>query len=144
MKNKKQLWIILTTLWTIIIFAFSLQPGSTSSNLSGSVLTKILAWFAPDILSDAEKLYLWHSILRKCAHFAEYFVLGTFSINMFREMGMKRKAWLAAMFCLLIAGLDETLQLFVPGRSGRILDVLIDSSGAVCAICICFGLKRKR
>ena len=133
---------MLTILWTVIIFTFTLQPGNTSSNLSGSILSKILAWFAPDILNDAGKLYLWHSVFRKCAHFAEYFVLGIFSANMFSEMGIKHKVLFSIGLCMLVAAIDETLQRFVPGRAGRITDVLIDSSGALCAILIYLLLKR--
>ena len=136
MKDRKILYLLLTILWTVIIFTFTLQPGNTSSNLSGSILSKILAWFAPDILNDAGKLYLWHSVFRKCAHFAEYFVLGIFSANMFSEMGIKHKVLFSIGLCMLVAAIDETLQRFVPGRAGRITDVLIDSVGACSSISV--------
>ena len=46
---------------------------------------------------------------------------------------------------MLVASLDETLQLFVNGRAGRVQDVLIDSAGAlvgVLVVFICFKVKK--
>ena len=34
-------------------------------------------------------------------------------------------------FCVTVASLDETIQLFVSGRSAQISDVLLDSVGAL-------------
>ena len=79
---------------------------------------------------------MWHSVFRKCAHFAEYFVLGIFSANMFSEMGIKHKVLFSIGLCMLVAAIDETLQRFVPGRAGRITDVLIDSAGACSSISV--------
>ena len=35
------------------------------------------------------------------------------------------------ILCVLVASLDETIQLFVSGRSGQISDVLLDCTGAL-------------
>ena len=37
-------------------------------------------------------------------------------------------------FCLLVASVDETIQLFVSGRSGQVSDVVLDFVGALCGI----------
>ena len=42
----------------------------------------------------------------------------------------------------MIAAMDETLQLFVDGRSGQFSDVLIDSMGALMGIVLLVGLKK--
>ena len=38
------------------------------------------------------------------------------------------------LFCLAVACVDETIQLFVPGRAGRLTDVGIDTLGAALGI----------
>ena len=46
---------------------------------------------------------------------------------------------------LFTAILDETVQLFVDGRSGEVLDVLIDFSGVLVSVLIMtFFIKRKK
>lgn len=45
---------------------------------------------------------------------------------------------LALGICILYAISDEFHQLFVPGRGGQIRDVLIDSTGAIVGVAICF------
>ncbi|MFR3450545.1 MAG: VanZ family protein [Collinsella sp.] len=39
----------------------------------------------------------------------------------------------ACVLCVLVSSIDETIQLFVPGRCGQVTDVLIDCSGAFIA-----------
>jgi len=134
MQKKKSIWLVLTLIWTVVIILFTLQPGNTSSNLSGSILTRILSWFAPDILNHPTQLNIWHNVLRKSAHFMEYFILGTITIHAVKEMTLKHKRVSAIVYCLFIASLDETIQLFVPGRSGKLTDVMIDFIGALVAI----------
>jgi len=46
------------------------------------------------------------------------------------------------VFCVLYAISDETHQIFVPGRSAQISDVLIDSVGAIVGILMYLVLAR--
>ena len=81
--------------------------------------------------------YAWltNFIVRKAAHFSEYAVLGIISWGFFsarlRERG--RAPFPIAFLVALVPLCDEGIQLFVPGRSGQLTDVLIDLSG------VCFG-----
>jgi len=52
-------------------------------------------------------------------------------------------AGLAFTYCFLYACSDEIHQLFVPGRSGKFTDVLIDSAGALLAVLLCFLVKKE-
>ena len=70
-------------------------------------------------------------MVRKAAHFTEYAGLGFL-------LAMNTGAGLASVFCLLKENLtavfgmpfiDETIQLFVEGRSGQISDVWLDMAG---------------
>ncbi|MBQ2986566.1 MAG: VanZ family protein [Tyzzerella sp.] len=144
MKNKKLIFIIGTMLWTAVIFTFSLQPGEVSGDLSGSILETLLGIFMPGVLESPEKLELFHLILRKCAHFTEFLILGVLSRNAMHYMPVQFKGISAMAFCLSIAAIDETIQLFVGGRAGRVQDVLIDSVGALTGIlAILFLIKQK-
>ena len=138
MKNKRFIFITITLIWTAVIFSFSLQSGEVSGDLSGSVLEALLGFFMPGVLESPEKLELFHLILRKCAHFTEFMILGVLSSIALKHMKVGYKSIIGLGYCVLIASLDETLQLFISGRAGRVQDVLIDSAGALAGIVIVF------
>ena len=136
MKNKKSIFIIATLIWTAVIFLFSLQSGEISGDMSGSLLEEILAIFAPSVLNNPEQLELFHLILRKCAHFTEFMILGVLSRNAMCYIAVHLKGISAMLFCATIAAVDETLQLFVSGRAGRVQDTLIDCAGALVGVLV--------
>lgn len=143
MKNKKLLFTILTFAWVAVIFTFSLQPGDASGDMSGSLVEKILALFMPGVLDNPEQLETLHFIFRKCAHFTEFMILGVLGSITLQYMNVCRKPLLAMAFSVLVASTDETIQLFVSERAGRVQDVLIDSAGALTGILVVFiCLKR--
>ena len=47
---------------------------------------------------------------------------------------LQKKIYLPAVCGFLAACVDETIQLFVPGRGPRVTDVLLDSVGVTCGI----------
>ncbi len=49
---------------------------------------------------------------------------------------------LAILAAALYAASDETHQLFVAGRSGRVTDVMIDSAGAILGVLIFAGVEK--
>ena len=75
-------------------------------------------------------------LLRKCAHFAEFGALGLLLGWLFGMLGKKR----LPAFALGVAAacIDETIQVFVPGRSPGIRDVCIDSCGAAAGMLLLF------
>lgn len=136
MKNKKIIFAIMTLLWVAVILSFSLQPGEVSGDISGSFLRKVLEWFAPGVFEKLEtmpqeQLDICHMVLRKCAHFTEFAVLGVLSGLTLLQTKVSRRVLIAVAFCLVVASMDETLQLFVDGRAGRVVDVMIDGVGAL-------------
>ena len=132
--------MILTLLWVAVIFSFSFQPADASSHMSSSVLQKLFAWLL-DSMSQ-EQLDFWHTVLRKCAHFAEFFILGLLVTTTLLEIKGKLLVLLAIALCVCVASVDETIQLFVDGRSGRVVDVLLDSVGSIVGISIRAFLNR--
>lgn len=138
MKNKKLFFTILTLIWVAVIFSFSLQPGDVSGDMSGSLIRKILAFFVPGVLDNPEQLEMLHTIFRKCAHFTEFMILGVLGRIALQYRKLRYKNGGVFLFCVAIAAVDETIQLFVSGRAGRVQDVLIDSVGALAGIVVVF------
>ena len=125
-------------LWMALIFYFSHQPATESSQLSQGVLTVILGFVqrvSPDLARELELLQLNH-LIRKNAHFVAYLVLAVLSMNALAQNRIrgKRQIGYAFLICLLYAITDEVHQLFIPGRSGEVKDVLLDSFGAISGI----------
>ncbi|MDF2506028.1 MAG: hypothetical protein K0R06_3523 [Clostridium sp.] len=72
-------------------------------------------------------------LIRKNAHAFEYCVLAiVISTILFQFKVKGRGAIIYIMFiCLIYAVLDEFHQIYVPGRTSSVRDVLIDFSGAL-------------
>lgn len=128
----RKLRLILPILWALLIFFLSHQPAEVSSGQSG-VLVSQLQTIAPG--ADADVLTF---VVRKGAHIVAYFVLGVLVYNAVRRLCVQWRhitaAKLAVALCALYAITDEIHQLFVPGRSGEVRDVLIDSCAALVGV----------
>ena len=135
--------------WVLLIIWFSAQPAIESKGMSGmvvQVLVDMLTTLLPGTLSAKEQHLLLqnlHGLVRKVAHGFNYFVLGCLAYQAFSSHSRSRKkAWLVAaamFFCVAFAVLDELHQVYVPGRSGELRDVVIDSGGALTGILLCWG-----
>lgn len=120
--------VALLVVWMAAIFAFSAQPGQGSSALSDA-LAAILQRLGLGIPTE-----LLTFLLRKAAHAFAYFVLGVLIFRLLQLSTLSRlSAALGSLaFVLVYAISDELHQVFVPGRSGEVRDVLIDvTAGAV-------------
>jgi len=78
----------------------------------------------------------WDLLLRKLAHAAEFAVLGVLFLR-----AVERPA-LAFLLASAYAVSDEIHQIFVPGRLGSPLDVLIDMAGVAVGIALALRLRR--
>jgi VanZ family protein len=118
--------------WAVVISLFSTRLF-TSEN-TGRIIIPVLHWFFPGY--PLQTLQFMHHVIRKCAHFTEYFVLSLLILRGIRAgRHGTRLAW-AVLAILLVAGyasLDEFHQRFVPGRTAAVTDVLIDTTGGVTA-----------
>lgn len=136
MKNKKLVlaWILLA-LWMAFIFYMSSCNGNVSSDQSGTIvyiLHNILG------IDYSDKLIF---IIRKCAHVSEFFILGILVINLISKYNVKYSYLISFIVCVLYASIDEFHQLFVPGRSGLVTDVLIDLIGVVLGLLLVFLIR---
>lgn len=123
-------------IWMLLIFNLSSQAASESDQLSTGI-TEIIVKVIEKIIPKADfNIEDFNHIVRKNAHFIAYLVLGVLVINALKMSGIRgiRAFGLTLGICMLYAVSDEIHQLFVPGRSGEIRDVMIDSSGAAVGI----------
>ena len=135
---KKIAFTLLVIVWMGVIFAFSSQNGDNSSK-SSSRITKIVVKYIEKIkdtkLSDEKKDTVDY-IVRKIAHFTEYFILAILVFLMLKEYKISYIYLWTILVCFLYASTDEFHQLFVGERAGQPLDVLIDTSGSIVAVLI--------
>lgn len=136
---KKIVFTILTILWMFIIFHFSNQKALDSTNNSQSFVRNTIVNVYKLFDSDAsdEKLNkiveAFDVPVRKTAHFIEYFILGMLILFMFKSYEIKN-LYLMILVCFLYAISDEVHQLFIVGRSGSFIDVILDTLGSSLAI----------
>ena len=130
MKRLRGWWPVLA--WAALIWIFSTQ-WFTSDNTS-RFLEPLVQWLVPS--ASPETMELLNAIVRKCAHFVEYFIL---SLLVLRSLRRGRNGWSlkwALVTVGIVAGyasIDEFHQSFVPGRTPAIRDVLLDTTGGIFA-----------
>lgn len=140
---------LLALFWMCVIFMFSAQGDEESSVVSSEFSYQIVSSAGTlfHLNLDEEEMYRivaeMEKPVRKAAHMTEYAIL---VILLYIWLGswafsIKKKSFLALLIAILYAASDETHQRFVPGRAGRVSDVLIDSAGAVLGLCIFIGVK---
>lgn len=113
------------------IFANSLQGEEDSDRRSEEVTTAF---------SDAG-LVLDYDLVRKTAHFLEYALLGFLALCCLRVMTPHLEKYVSwpLLLGLAVALVDETIQLFVPGRSGMVADIWMDLGGVVAGVLLGAG-----
>lgn len=123
--------------WMGFIFYLSHQPAEKSSELSSGI-TEILLNILAFIFPLYDEMPIIHFIIRKAAHFFAYFILGILVIHALKPSleGRWMSISVTMIICILYAISDEIHQLFIPGRSGEIRDVLINSLGAVTGLIV--------
>ncbi len=134
MFKKILLWCALISCMSLI-FYFSSQKATQSKSTSSRFIKTIVRIIDfNDKLSEEEIDAISENLstlVRKTAHFSIYALLGVLSsllLSQYKIYGM-RQFLFAILFCFLYACSDEIHQLFVPGRSGEIKDVFLDTFG---------------
>lgn len=134
--------------WPALLWAgliFFLSTDTFSAEHTGSVFYSILHWAIPSL--TLEQFDPIHHLIRKTAHFTEYFI---FTVLLFRGARGERKGWrwTWALAALAIAAgysaLDEVHQAFVASRTASPWDSLLDSTGAFVASVAIFVWRRGR
>ena len=124
--QKNKISLLLVILWMIFIFVMSSFDATSSSNQSNFIVDIITS------IINIKDIGLLSLIIRKLAHFTEYFILGILVINFITRYD--KKIIIAILLCIIYATSDEIHQIFVPGRSCQIIDIMIDSLGSIMGI----------
>lgn len=127
----KILWLLLTAVFILFIFANSSLPMSDSGRLSATAAAIVMKM--GDMVNITFSGDLEHQI-RKLAHFIEFAILGWLLCKTYGEFGVARHTGNGYILFigLLVAVIDEYIQLFSYGRTSQITDVLLDFSGVLC------------
>ena len=125
-------WLLLVVVLTAVIFVNSSLPAPESGKLSGfaaQFVVQLSQLLDIELKGDVE-----HTI-RKLAHFLEFACLGLLWCKTFASFRVSNRTSTGyiLLLCLLTAVTDEYIQLFSLGREGKVMDVLLDFSGAACA-----------
>lgn len=132
---KNKISLLLVILWMIFIFVMSSFDATSSSNQSNFIVDIITS------IINIKDTGLLSLIIRKLAHFTEYFILGILVINFITRYD--KKIIIAILLCIIYATSDEIHQIFVPGRSCQITDIMIDSLGSIMGIYLCKLITKK-
>lgn len=126
-----RLWWVPVAVWVVFVWSRSLFAGPASDAQSLSVVALLGPAFSSVGVTDVSVM---NHVVRKTAHFLEYAVLGVLlSRTIVRPVRAPRACARLALGAL-VAGVDETIQRFVPLRASSAADVVLDSAG------VAFGL----
>jgi VanZ family protein len=146
--------------WVCVILTESTDMAS-SRNTDG-LLYKVISTVAPRI--DPAFVELLNEVLRKTGHFLGYGVLSVLvffalkNTNRDRLRRLLQRPWgiylrdlwrlewsfIAVMSALGMATYDEIHQTFIPSRTGRWQDVVIDTSGAIAMQVVVYLLATRK
>jgi VanZ family protein len=118
--------------WAAVIWIFSTSWFSAES--ISPFLFPLLHFLFPH--ASAQGISLLHTVIRKSAHLAEY---ALFSLLILRAIRGERREWhvrwavAAVAIAAGYAATDELHQAFLFSRTPSMIDVLLDTSGAVVA-----------
>ncbi len=150
---RKKIFLCLAASWMVVIFMFSAREASLSTQDSTSIGMMIGKLVVPGFMDmDAQRqadfaAWIDHPV-RKTAHASEFAVLGLFLAGSYIDRKKRRlpAVCVPLVFGILYAVSDEVHQLFVPGRSCQLTDVMIDSSGVLAGVLaglLFWGMRRK-
>lgn len=125
--------------WMVVIFLLSSEGHDVSTERSDAVV-RVLQTFG--ISGPVDVLTF---IARKSAHTVAYLILGLLAYNVLRQYKLSGYTQIAVSIgvVMLYAMSDELHQLYVPGRSGELRDVAIDSVAGVIGVLMAYFISHK-
>ena len=140
-------WILYILLGLIVFFIWdnSMQNGGSSDGFS----LLFAETFVPIVnkLGFHGNIWTLNRIVRKLAHLTEFTILGSVLYTILRRYITYGTVIKTIGLGMLIASLDEFIQLFSPGRSSQFSDILIDTVGVVIGILVVklvYNIRYKR
>ena len=129
-------WILYIVLCLIVFFIWdnSLQNGGNSDGFS----LIFAEWLTPVAhkLGFHGNIWALNRIIRKLAHLTEFTILGGVLYVVLRRYIEYGTVVKTIGVGIVIASLDEFIQLFSLGRSSQLSDVLIDTVGIIIGISV--------
>ncbi len=145
--DRKQVWKawLPAMMWIGIIILESTTIGAASN--TSRLLYPIFHFFGG---TDLDRFEVWHHYIRKTGHFVGYFTLSLLLFRAWRATLPRTGAlrwsaqWARAslFMTVLVASLDEWHQSFLPSRTGRWQDVVLDGSAGLAAQIVIWMLLR--
>lgn len=134
------IWHVLAVIWMGLIFFFSHQPADSSDRQSGFFVSLL------EPITPVADTSLLSFLTRKAAHITIYFILGVLIYGAVRKhTSSRKKAILISIGAVLgYAALDEIHQLFIPGRSGEVRDVIIDTIAGTAGVFLHALIRKPR
>jgi VanZ family protein len=133
--RSKLFWWMLIVAWCGLIYFMSSINSYESSNQSlfvAKLLNRLIG-----LVLGPHAFAFTETAVRKTAHFFEYLVLGSLLFMGFCDRArIARTVLLVFLAGILFAVSDELHQSFVPGRTMRFVDCIIDTMGVVTALCV--------
>lgn len=155
-KNKFSLWLFISLVYMVLIYFISAMPYE-QQDLKPLLEEKIQ--IPPEDVPDIQlnygdqqvsstNLYAFlEFIVRKSGHIIGYFILTVLLFITMSYVTIQRglKFLVVGLLSISYAALDEWHQTFVPGRTGRLIDVYgVDLIGVLIGLIICFIVFRLR
>ena len=144
-KHLLKTWIA-ASLWLGLIAAES-TPFASANNTSRILYPLLHFLFG----LDPAHFSAWHFVIRKTGHFVGYFTLSWLLFRAWRDtLPYSGRNWsiqwagISLFMTALVACLDEWHQSYIPGRTGSLHDVLLDSTAALIAQVVIFLLLLRR
>ena len=133
-RKRLVLFLILAALVLSFIFYNSTRTGVQSDGASKGLMSAILAIIDPRGVLDTG---IVHFIIRKAAHFTEFFAYGVCLCGAaiaFEDIIKAPRVSLTLLVALVSAVCDELIQEFTAARSASPKDIVLDFFGALCGV----------
>ena len=132
--------LVCAVVWMLLIFYLSSEGHDASSGRSDVIAEAVRHITNTNLPNDVLTF-----LTRKAAHITAYFVLGILMYNLVRTYarGALKAITYSIVFVAAYATSDEFHQMFVPGRSSEIRDVLIDTTAGVVGVTVAYFIIRK-
>lgn len=150
--------------WMVVVWLGVIRMESTdmaSAHNTSFVLYKVMSVVVPHVRHEFVELV--NAILRKTGHFLGYGILSALvflalrNTNRDRLRPLLRRPWgiylrdwwrrewvmIGILFTIATAALDEIHQTFIPSRTGRWQDVVLDTCGAVVSQIVIYLLTKR-
>lgn len=134
-------------LWMVLIFWFSAQDADSSDGMSGKIvewITDFWRTFMPSSSPSVANTEILNFLIRKSAHFGNYFLLAAICCRCFSTSDSQGVQWKVLTVCFIYACSDELHQRMIPGRMGAFGDVLIDMAGVLLFLLLYTVIKNRK